>query len=118
MSDQKLKPIHPGEVLLEEFIKPMQITPEILAQGIKINLETINKLIRKETPITAEIALRLSRFFGTSPQFWLGLQNDYDLDIAQDQLSKILDKDIQVYSTPNKLMVKINFSAAGLKMYG
>ncbi len=99
MSDQKIKPIHPGEVLLEEFLKPMQMTPETLAQGIKIDLEMLNKLIGEKTSITAEIALRLARFFGTSPQFWLGLQNDYDLDIAQDHLSEILDKEVQVYVT-------------------
>ncbi len=99
MSDQKLKPIHPGEVLLEEFLAPMNITPETLAQGIKIDLEILNQLICQKISITAEIALRLARFLGTSPQFWLGLQNDYDLDIAQDTLAEILDKEIQVYVT-------------------
>lgn len=98
MLEKPINPIHPGEVLLKEFLEPMNITPEELAKGIKVNLENINQLILNKSSITAEIALRLARFFGTSPQFWLGLQTDYDLDVAEDILAERLEKEVQVFN--------------------
>ena len=82
----KLSPVHPGEVLLEEFIKPMGLSQHRLVINIGVDARRINEIVLGKRAITAETALRLSRFFGNSPQFWMGFQSQYDLDIAQDQL--------------------------------
>jgi addiction module HigA family antidote len=82
----KLSPVHPGEVLLDEFIKPMGLSQNRLAIDIGVAARRINEIVLGKRAITAETALRLSRFFGNSPQFWMGFQSQYDLDIAQDQL--------------------------------
>ena len=82
----KLSSVHPGEVLLEEFIKPMRLSQNRLAIDIGVDTCRINEIMLGQCAITADTALRLSRFFDNSPQFWMGLQSQYDLDIAQDQL--------------------------------
>ena len=91
----KLSPIHPGEVLLEEFIKPMNLSQNRLAIDIGVDARRINEIVLGKRSITADTALRLSRFFGNSPQFWLGLQTQYDLDVAQDHLGKRLDREVR-----------------------
>ena len=91
----KLSPIHPGEVLLEEFIKPMNLTQNRLAIDIGVDARRINEIVLGRRSITADTALRLGRFFGNSPQFWLGLQSQYDLDIAEDQLGKRLEREVR-----------------------
>ncbi|HKY99880.1 MAG TPA: HigA family addiction module antitoxin [Rhabdochlamydiaceae bacterium] len=91
----KLSPIHPGEVLLEEFIKPMQLSQNRLAIDIGVDARRINEIVLGKRAVTADTALRLSRFFGNSPQFWLGLQTQYDLDIAEDHLGKRLDREVR-----------------------
>jgi addiction module HigA family antidote len=91
----KLSPIHPGEVLLEEFIKPMDLTQNRLAIDIGVDARRINEIVLGKRSITADTALRLGRFFGNSPQFWLGLQSQYDLDIAEDQLGKRLEREVR-----------------------
>ena len=93
----KLSPVHPGEVLLEEFIKPMELSQNRLAIDIGVDTRRINEIVLGKRAITADTALRLSRFFGNSPQFWMGLQSQYDLDIAQDQLGKRLDREVRPY---------------------
>ena len=93
----KLSPVHPGEVLLEEFIKPMELSQNYLANNIGVDTRRINEIVLGKRAITADTALRLSRFFGNSPQFWMGLQSQYDLDIAQDQLGKRLDREVRPY---------------------
>jgi addiction module HigA family antidote len=95
----KLSPVHPGEVLLEEFIKPMELSQNRLAINIGVDTRRINEIVLGKRAITADTALRLSRFFGNSPQFWMGLQSQYDLDIAQDQLGKRLDREVRPYVT-------------------
>lgn len=90
----KLPPIHPGEVLLEEFIKPMNLSQNRLAIDIGVDARRINEIVLGKRSITADTALRLARFFGNSPQFWLGLQTQYDLDIAEDQLGKRLEREV------------------------
>jgi antitoxin HigA-1 len=82
----KLSPVNPGEVLLEEFIKPMGLSQHRLAIDIGVDARRMNEIVLGKRAITAETALRLSRFFGNSPQFWVGFQSQYDLDVAQDQL--------------------------------
>ena len=94
----KLSPIHPGEVLLEEFIKPMNLSQNRLAIDIGVDARRINEIVLGKRAITADTALRLSRFFGNSPQFWLGLQTQYDLDVTEDQLGKRLDREVRPYA--------------------
>jgi len=94
----KLSPIHPGEVLLEEFIKPMTLSQNRLAIDIGVDARRINEIVLGKRAVTADTALRLSRFFGNSPQFWMGLQTQYDLDIAEDQLGKRLDREVRPYT--------------------
>ena len=77
---KKLQNIHPGEILEEEFLKPLGISAYRLAKETKIPQTRISEIIKKRRRITADTALRLSKFFGNSPQFWLGLQNDYDIE--------------------------------------
>ncbi|MEZ4605612.1 MAG: HigA family addiction module antitoxin [Deinococcales bacterium] len=95
---EKLSPIHPGEVLLEEFLKPMELSQNKLALGLGVHARRINEIVLKKRSITADTALRLAKYFSTSPQFWLGLQTDYDLDLALDQMGDILERDVKVYA--------------------
>ncbi|MEZ4631512.1 MAG: HigA family addiction module antitoxin [Deinococcales bacterium] len=95
---EKLSPIHPGEVLLEEFLKPMELSQNKLALGLGVHARRINEIVLKKRSITADTALRLTKYFSTSPQFWLGLQTDYDLDLALDQMGDILERDVKVYA--------------------
>jgi antitoxin HigA-1 len=90
------EPIHPGEVLLEDFLKAMGISQYRLAQGISVPPRRINEIVHGKRAITADTALRLARFFGTSEQFWLALQNRYDLEIGRDRLGKRLERDVEV----------------------
>lgn len=94
MSSETLKPIHPGEVLQEEFLKPFGLSDDALAVGTHIQIDRIKKIALRQEAVTADIALRLARFFGTSAQFWLGLQSDYDLDVAKIKIGKKLEKEI------------------------
>lgn len=89
---KKLAPIHPGEVLREEFLIPMELTPYALARACGVPRTRIERLAREETPVTADTALRLSRYFGTTPAFWMGMQAQYDLERAEDVLGGDLDK--------------------------
>lgn len=94
MALEALKPVHPGEVLREEFLKPFDLTDDELASKTHLEIEQIKRIAAGKERVTADIALRLARFFGTSPHFWLGLQSDYDLDVAQGKVGKILEKEI------------------------
>jgi addiction module HigA family antidote len=93
--DEKLNPVHPGEVLLEEFLKPMDLSQNRLSLEIGVHPRRINEIVLGKRRITADTALRLARFFGTSPQFWMGLQNDYDLDVAADILGNRLEVEVR-----------------------
>jgi addiction module HigA family antidote len=98
MNTEKLAPIHPGEVLLEEFLKPMGISQNQLALAIRVPARRINEIVQGKRRVTPDTALRLARFFNTSPQFWLGLQMDYDLDVAMDRLGDTIEQDVKVFS--------------------
>lgn len=87
----KLRNIHPGEVLQEEFLKPMGISAYRLAMETRIPQTRISRILKGQRRITADTALRLARFFGTSPRFWLGLQNDYDLEAELEKKRAELD---------------------------
>ncbi|HAE58323.1 MAG TPA: addiction module antidote protein, HigA family [Anaerolineae bacterium] len=95
MMVEKLNPIHPGEVLLEEFIKPMNLSQNRLAIEIGVDARRVNEIVLGGRSITADTALRLARYFGVSPQFWLGLQAEYDLDIAMDKLGNRLEREVR-----------------------
>ena len=81
---RKLPPIHPGEILREEFLLPMELTPYAVAQACGVPRTRIERLAREQTPVTADTALRLGRYFGTTPSFWMNLQARYDLEMAED----------------------------------
>ena len=98
MSTKKMLPLHPGEILLEEFLKPMGLSQNRMALDIRVPARRINEIVQGKRRITADTALRLAKYFKMSPQFWLGLQIDFDLDVAEDKLADRLDKEIQVYS--------------------
>ena len=92
---EKLNPIHPGEVLLEEFIKPMNLSQNRLAIEIGVDARRVNEIVLGARSITADTALRLARYFGVSAQFWLGLQAEYDLDVALDKLGNRLEREVR-----------------------
>lgn len=94
MSNKKIPPLHPGEVLFEEFLKPMNISQNQLGRGLGVSARRINEIVHGKRSITADTALRLARYFDNSPQFWLGLQMDYDLDVEKDRLSRRIDKEV------------------------
>jgi addiction module HigA family antidote len=95
--NKKIAPIHPGEILLEEFLKPMDISQNRLAIDIRVPARRINEIVLKKRRISPDTALRLARYFNMSPQFWLGLQMDYDLDVAQDILAEKIQKEVNEY---------------------
>ena len=97
MTSKRMKPIHPGEILLEEFLKPMNLSQNRVALDIRVPARRINEIVQCKRRITADTALRLAKYFDMSPQFWLGLQMDYDLDVAEDQIAERLNKEIQMY---------------------
>lgn len=98
MARTKLNPVHPGEVLLEEFLKPFEMSQNHLAVNIGVPTRRINEIVLGKRRVTADTALRLARFFGTSAQFWLGLQTDFDLDITEDRLRHRLEREVQVFA--------------------
>ncbi|TVQ09635.1 MAG: addiction module antidote protein, HigA family [Leptolyngbya sp. DLM2.Bin27] len=94
MGEDKLKPVHPGEVLLEEFLKPMGLSQNQMALALRVPARRINEIVHGNRRITADTALRLARYFGMSPRFWLGLQMDYDLDVAEDEMGDRLSQEV------------------------
>ena len=94
MSRHKLPPIHPGEVLLEDFLKPMRISQYRLAKDIHVPPRRINEIVHGARAVTADTALRLSRYFGTSERFWLNLQIHYDIEREKDRLGDSLEREI------------------------
>ena len=98
MKKNKLRPIHAGEVLLEEFLKPIGMSQNKLALNIGVPPRRINEIVLEKRRITADTALRLAKFFETSAEFWLGLQSQYDLDVTADKLGERLEKEVRKYS--------------------
>ena len=89
---KKLAPVHPGEVLREEFLIPMALSPYHVARACGVPRTRIERLAREQTPVTADTALRLARYFGTTPGFWMNMQAQYDLECAADELGDVLRK--------------------------
>ena len=96
MSQERLPPVHPGEVLLEEFLRPLRISQYRLAKDIGVPPRRINEIVHGKRTVTAGTALRLSRYFGTSERFWLNLQAQHDLEVEKDRLGDHLEKDVRV----------------------
>ena len=92
MAASTLAPVHPGEVLLEEFLEPMEISQYRLAKDISVSPRRINEIIHGKRSVTADTALRLARYFGMSDRFWLNLQTSYDLDVERDKRSALPSK--------------------------
>ena len=93
MTSQKLPPVHPGEILLEEYLKPLRISQNKLGRDLNVPAQRINDIVRGQRAVTVDTALRLARYFHTSPQFWLNLQSRYDLEIAQE--TRLVDRVIK-----------------------
>ena len=100
----KLKNIHPGEILLEEFLRPMQISQYRLAKSILVPQVRISQIVNGTRSITADTAVRLSAFFGTSSKFWLGLQNDYDLENKEEENKEVV-KEIRLLKNEHLLIM-------------
>lgn len=96
--EKKLSPVHPGEVLLEEFLKPLGISQNHLAIKIGVSARRINEIVLGRRRVTADTSLRLAQFFGTTAKFWLGLQTDYDLDVAADELGDRIEHEVCSYA--------------------
>ena len=94
MAQRRLNPVHPGEVLLEEFLKPLNLSQNRLALDIGVPARRINEIVLRKRSVSADTALRLSQYFGTSPQFWLGLQTEYDLDVAADKIGSRIKREV------------------------
>ena len=97
MGKNKMHPLHPGEILGEEFLKPFGLSQNRLALAINVPPRRINEIVLRKRRITADTALRLAKYFSMTPQFWLGLQMDYDLDVEEDRLAGKLVKEIVVF---------------------
>lgn len=97
VSKKKMAPVHPGEILFEEFLKPMGLSQNRLALDIRVPARRINEIVLQKRRITADTALRLAKYFDMSPKFWLGLQMDYDLDLAEEELADRLEREVQTY---------------------
>ena len=96
MPRKRLAPIHPGEILEEEFLKPLALTQYRLAKGLKVPARRINEIVHRKRAISADTALRLGRFFRNAPRFWLNLQTSYDLELEADRLGAKLARDVEV----------------------
>src|SRR5882724_5813678 len=94
MKQSKLPPVHPGEILLEEFLKPLDISQYRLAKSMSVPPRRVNEIVLGKRSVSADTALRLGRYFGTSEQFWLNLQSEYDLDVERDRLSLRLSTEV------------------------
>jgi len=103
MSERKFAPVHPGEILLEEFLKPMGISQYRLAKDIGVHPRRINEIVHGKRSISADTALRLSRYFGLSERFWLNLQARYDIEVERDRLAGRLENEVKVLAVSRAL---------------
>ena len=94
---EKIRPIHAGEILLEEFMQPYGLSQNALAKALHVTPRRINEIVNQKRAITADTALRLAKFFGNSAEFWMALQNRYDLETARDALSEKIDDEVVLY---------------------
>ena len=97
MKQKKLPPIHPGQILFEEFLQPMGISQYRIAKDTNVSPRRINEIVHSKRAITADTALRLGKFFNMSPQFWMNLQSRYELELAEDKLEDRLVEEVHTY---------------------
>jgi addiction module HigA family antidote len=97
----KIELIHPGEILLEEFMKPLNLSQNALAKALNVTPRRINEIVNAKRAITADTALRFAKFFGNSAEFWLNLQKTYELECAKDKLFDKIDKEVKLYTAIN-----------------
>ena len=112
MPKREIPPIHPGEMLLEEFIKPYQTTPKKLAQNIKVAEGYIQELIQGKRNITPSLAFRLAFYFNTSPDFWMNLQQHYDLEICRDYEEEQIKKEVKSVALDSRTKLLRSLSAS------
>ncbi len=98
MTNRDFSPIHPGEILLEDFLKPLNISQYRVANSISVSPRRINEIVHGKRAITADTALRLGRFFAMEAQFWMNLQTRYDLEVTKELLSDRLQQEVKVHS--------------------
>ena len=96
---EKLQPVHPGEVLMEEFLKPMGLSQSRVALAIGVHPRRINEIVLGKRGMSADTALRLATFFGTSAELWLGLQKDYELDVAMDEVGELIEREVRTLAS-------------------
>ena len=96
---ERLAPVHPGEVLMEDFLKPMGLSQNRLALSMGVHPRRINEIVLGKRGISADTALRLAKFYGTSPDVWLGMQKDYELDTAVDELGDRIDREVRTLAS-------------------
>ena len=104
MKTNKLSPIHPGEILREEFMKPHDLSQNALARALGVPPRRINEIVLEKRGITADTALRLARFFGTTAEMWTGLQADYDLRLARYETARTIEREVAPLSVPQPAM--------------
>jgi addiction module HigA family antidote len=97
VSEKKMPPVHPGEILLEDFMKPLAISQYRLAKGMHVYPRKVNEIVQGKRSISADTALRLARFFGTSAEVWMNLQAFYDLEMARDALEDTVEQEVTPY---------------------
>jgi addiction module HigA family antidote len=95
MATKKLRPVHPGDILRHDFMEPLNLSAYKLARELGVSIPTVNEIVRRRRAVTAEMALRLSRYFGTTAQLWQNLQSQYDLEIASAKIGKQVERAIQ-----------------------
>ena len=95
MQKKRMAPVHPGEILLEQFLRPLEMSQNRLAIEISVPPRRINEIVNGKRRVTADTAMRLAIFFNMTPQYWMGLQADYDLDVAQDELEEKIKKEVR-----------------------
>lgn len=98
---KKLRPVHPGDILLHDFMEPLKLSSYKLAKELGVSVPSVNEIVRRRRVVTAEMALRLSRYFGTSAQLWQNLQAQYDLEIASRKIGKRVERSIQPLLRPD-----------------
>jgi addiction module HigA family antidote len=96
---KKLKPVHPGEILREEFMKPLGLSMNKMAMDLRVPVTRIAEIVAERRSVTADSALRFARYFNNSPTFWMNLQSRYDLEVAQDELAAKVERDVQPLET-------------------
>jgi addiction module HigA family antidote len=101
MATKKLRSVHPGDILLHEFMEPLKLSSYKLAKELGVSVPTVNEIVRRRRAVTAEMALRFSRYFGTTAQLWQNLQSQYDLEVASQKIGKAVERNIEPLSRPD-----------------